>query len=95
MEIEWIDQYTGTPYRITTEGHHGGRGVARVKTYGDVFEEYEWHPESKCADVNGEPVGKQTIGLLHRRHITIDHVISSVDRAKPAIRRHFKTGHFR
>jgi hypothetical protein len=24
---------------------------------------------------NGEPANKQTIGLLHRRHITIDHVI--------------------
>ena len=52
-----------------------GPGVARVKTYGDVFEEYEWHPEPKCADANGEPASKQTIGLLHRRHITIDHVI--------------------
>jgi hypothetical protein len=74
-DIEWIDQYSGTPYRITTEGHHGGRGVARVKTYGDVFDEYEWHPESKSAAANGEPAGKQTIGLLHRRHITIDHVM--------------------
>ena len=53
-EIEWIDQFTGTPYRITTKGHHGAPGVARVKTYGDVFEEYEWHPETKCADANGE-----------------------------------------
>jgi len=26
-DIEWIDQYSGKPYRITTEGHHGGRGV--------------------------------------------------------------------
>ena len=74
-EIESIDQYTGTPYRITTKGHHGGPGIARVKTYGDVFEEYEWHPEPKCADANGEPAGKQTIGLLQRRHITIDHIV--------------------
>src|SRR5687767_8130988 len=59
----------GNAYRITTEGHHGGRGVARVKTYDDVFEEYEWHPETKCADANGEPANKQTVGLLHRRHI--------------------------
>jgi hypothetical protein len=40
-EIQWIDQYTGTPYRIATEGNHGSRDVVRVKTYGDVFEEYE------------------------------------------------------
>jgi hypothetical protein len=74
-DIEWIDQYSGKPFRITTESHHGGRGVARVKTYGDGFEEYEWHPESKSADANGEPAGKQTIGLLQRRHITVDHVM--------------------
>jgi hypothetical protein len=74
-DLEWIDQYSCMPYRITTKGHHGGPGIARVKTYGDVFEEYEWHPESKSADANGEPAGKQTIGLLQRRHITIDHVL--------------------
>lgn len=73
--LEWIDQYSGSAYRITTDGHHGRRGVARVKTYRDVFEEYEWHPESKSADANGDPVGKQTVGLLHRRHISIDHLI--------------------
>jgi hypothetical protein len=75
MEMDWFDQYSGESYRITTEGHHGGRGVARVKTYGDVIEQYEWHPESKSADASGEPAGKQTIGLLQRRHIAIDHVI--------------------
>jgi hypothetical protein len=74
-DLEWIDQHSGAPFRITTEGHHGSSGVARVKTYGDVFEEYEWHPETKCADAAGEPVTKQTIGLLSRRHVRVDHVI--------------------
>ena len=31
--------------------------------------------QSKSADADGEPAGKQTIGLLQRRHITIGHVI--------------------
>ena len=62
-------------YRVTTTGHHGGVGVARVKTYGDVFEEYEWHPETKSADANGTMAKKPTVGLLQRRHIAIDHVI--------------------
>jgi hypothetical protein len=75
IDIEWIDQYTGDTYRITTIGHHGGRGVARVKTYGEVFEEYEWHPETKSADANGTMANKQTAGLLQRRHISIDHII--------------------
>ena len=57
------------------KGTHGGRGVAHVKTYRDVFEEYEWHPESKSADANGDPSDKQTVGLLQRRHVRMDHMI--------------------
>jgi hypothetical protein len=36
-----------------------------------VIESYEYHPEAKFADANGEPCGKQTIGLLQRRHVRI------------------------
>jgi hypothetical protein len=46
--------------------------MARVKSYGDVLREYEYHPESKCADASGAPCRKQTVGLLGRRHIAID-----------------------
>jgi hypothetical protein len=74
-QLHWIDQYSGESFRITTDGHHGSRGVARVKTYADVFDEYEWHPETKCADTDGEPVSKLTVGLLQRRHISIDHIM--------------------
>jgi hypothetical protein len=72
LKTYWIDQYSGRRYRITTAGHHGSRQTARVKTYGDVLREYEFHPESKCADAGGNPCGKQTIGLLQRRHVQID-----------------------
>jgi hypothetical protein len=65
-------QYTGNLYRVTTEGHHGTRTTARVKTYGEILREYEFHPESKCADAQGNPCGKQTIGLLQRRHVRIE-----------------------
>ncbi len=70
----WIDQYSGENYRITTTGHHGDRHTARVKTYGEVLREYEIHPESKCADASGRPCGKQTAGLLQRRHVRIDQI---------------------
>jgi hypothetical protein len=43
-----------------------------VQTYGDVIEAYEYHPEAKCADADGQPCGKQTVGLLQRRHVRID-----------------------
>ena len=45
-----------------------------MRTYGDVIEEYEFHPESKCADASGQPSGKQTLGLLQRRHVRIDSI---------------------
>ena len=40
----------------------GTRQIARVKSYGDVLEEYEFHEEAKCADASGEPCGKQSVG---------------------------------
>ncbi len=76
LKNEWIDQYdeSGKSWHITTEGFHGTRAAARVKTYGDVLTEYEFHAESKCADVNGDVSGKSTIGLLQRRHVRIDQI---------------------
>ena len=37
-----------------------------------MLEEYEFHEEAKCADASGAPCGKQTVGLLQRRHVTIE-----------------------
>ena len=70
----WIDQYSGKEFRITTVGLYGGSQIARVKTYGDVLIEYEYHPESKCADGDGNICSKQTIGLMQRRHVRIDQI---------------------
>lgn len=72
----WIDQYSGKEYRITTTGHHGDRRTARVKTYGDVLTEYEYHPEAKYADANGDICSKQTVGLLQRRHVWVEKIKS-------------------
>lgn len=74
VRIGLIDQYSGKHYRITTKGDYGIRQTARVKTYGDVLGEYEYHPESKCADADGKPSGKQTVGFLQRRHIQIGEI---------------------
>jgi hypothetical protein len=72
LDKEWIDQHSKKRFRITTHGYCGSRQTARVKTYGDVVTEYEFHPEAKCADALGNPCERQTIGLLQRRHIKID-----------------------
>jgi hypothetical protein len=72
LKMPWIDQYSGKQYSITTDADHGSRNAARVKTYDEVAREYEYHPESKCADVDGNTCEKATIGLLQRRHVHID-----------------------
>jgi hypothetical protein len=73
LKMSWIDQYTGSNYSITTTGHSAKGRTARVKTYEDVLREYEFHPESKCADAAGTECKKQTVGLLQRRHIGVNH----------------------
>jgi hypothetical protein len=73
LETNWIDQYSGKRYRITTTDLPG-RHTARVKTYCDIATEYEFHSESKCADADGKICTKQTVGLLQRRHIRIDQI---------------------
>jgi hypothetical protein len=71
LSKKWSDQYTGREHRITTEGHDDSPKTARVRTYGGVLREYEFHPESKCADADGNTCDRQTVGLLRRRHTRI------------------------
>ena len=72
LALPWIDQYSGKQYRISTTLATSTRQIARVKSYGEVLEEYEFHEEAKCADSTGAPCDKQTAGLLQRRHVTIE-----------------------
>ena len=72
LEKEWIDQHSKKRFRITTQGHCGSRRTARIKSYGDVITEYEFHPEAKCAAAFGNICDRQTVGLLQRRHMKID-----------------------
>ncbi|MGB7017365.1 MAG: hypothetical protein WBD69_15570, partial [Candidatus Cybelea sp.] len=72
LALPWTNQYSGKQYRISTTLATSTRQIARVKSYGDVLEKYEFHEEAKCADASGAPCGKQTVGLLQRRHVTIE-----------------------
>jgi hypothetical protein len=74
LDKDLIDQYTGKRFRVTTTGPCGRGQTVRVKTYGDILTEYEFHPEAKCADSFSNVCGRQTIGLLERRHIKIDQI---------------------
>ncbi len=70
LQLPWIDQYSRKQFRITTTLATSTRQIARVKSYGDVLEEYEFHEEAKCADASGASCNKRTVGLLQRRHVT-------------------------
>jgi hypothetical protein len=37
--------------------------------------EYEFHPGAKSADAKGKPSGKQTLGLLRRRHVRVERIV--------------------
>ncbi len=71
---DWINQYSGQTFGVTVSEQCGSRTKARVKTYADLLREYEFHPESKCADGDGKVCNRQTVGLLQRRHIRVGHI---------------------
>jgi hypothetical protein len=74
LSTRWFVEYSGEEYGITTSRPTGDRYTAWVKTYGEVIEEYEFHAESKCADLLGNECGKDTRGLLQRRRVKIDEI---------------------
>jgi hypothetical protein len=75
QRTRWIDQYSGKTYRVQCgDFNAGSRGVVHVQTYGDVLEAYEFHPESKCADAEGRPSSKQTVGLHFPRRVVVESI---------------------
>jgi hypothetical protein len=73
--VRWTNQYTNKQYRVSASAAQPSRTMARVKSYGDILEDYEYHPESKCTDASGAACEKQSIGLLGRRHIMLDGIM--------------------
>ena len=69
--VRWRNLYddSGKTYRVTTDSEDARPGTMKVTTYRDVVDEYTWHPEAKSGDAQGNPCGRQTVGLLHRRHV--------------------------
>jgi hypothetical protein len=76
LSMRWLDRYSTKTFGITTTGDAGDRVTARVSTYAEVIADYEYHPEAKCADATGRVCDRQTMGLLHRRHVAIDRIQS-------------------
>jgi hypothetical protein len=68
LKIQWVDIHTGRAVRITTKVA-ASPAIARVKSIGDVYDEYKTHPESKSAGADCRPCGPHTRGPLYRRHV--------------------------
>ncbi|MDQ1469007.1 MAG: hypothetical protein QOJ99_487, partial [Bryobacterales bacterium] len=74
LKTKWLDRYSHERFRIVTSGDYGDRKAVRVKTFADVLADYEFHPESKCADSRGCTCNRQTTGLLQRRNLQIEQI---------------------
>jgi hypothetical protein len=67
LRLPWLDRKTGKRLPVTTDDRDLGQGVVRLRTYGEVLDEYRVHPESKSVAPDGKVCGPETVGLLKRR----------------------------
>jgi hypothetical protein len=73
----WIDRSNPAsgPWRIRTDNSpYLLDETITVKTMRDVVTEYSQHAETKAAGMDGQPCGRDTVGLLRPRPIHADHL---------------------
>ena len=74
-KLRWTDVYSGEAFGITTGSAAFSDKAARVQSYGDVIARYRTHPEAKSLGPDRKPCGKQTVGLLQRRPVTLGELV--------------------
>lgn len=74
-KLRWTDIYSGDSFAVTTRSQGLDERMARVQSYGDVIARYRTHPEPKSLGPDGTPCGKQTVGLLQRRSVTLRELV--------------------
>ena len=74
MNLEFRDAYHPLlgPFRITTRPDRPG--VPKVDSISDMAAKYGTHPEYKSCDAEGQPCTRATVGLLHRRRVTVGRI---------------------
>jgi hypothetical protein len=82
MRLPWVDFKTGKPVRLDWHGTAmaGTIGVTRLADY---IKDYQDHPESKAADAQGQPAGRDAVGLLGQlrvRSTPVKRIGKEVDR---------------
>jgi len=73
-ELDWRNRYDpdGPSYTITTDKNAPpDPHLAGVQSYADVLHHYRMHPEHKFNGSDGQPCGRATTGVLHRRPVTL------------------------
>jgi hypothetical protein len=68
LGLAWRNRADGRPIAITTRPG-GEPGKVRLKTYGDVVNDYRLHPEAKSGDPRGGLGRRGTVGLLPRLRV--------------------------
>src|SRR5208282_5095791 len=68
LKMRWTDVHSGEHFNVSTT-LSSQRGLVRIKSIRDVFEEYEFHPEPKSAAPDGNASDRRTCGLLSRRAV--------------------------
>jgi len=73
-ELDWHNRYDphGPSFTITTDKNASPVvHLAGVQSYADVLHHYRMHPEHKFYGSDGQPCGRSTNGVLHRRPVTL------------------------
>jgi hypothetical protein len=68
LKGRWHDVHSGKSFSASTTLPPSAT-LARVKSVGDVYDEYKIHVEAKSAGPDGNPCGPHTRGLLSRRRV--------------------------
>jgi hypothetical protein len=65
------DISTGDEYTLYDEDASSKPGQIDAMCYGGIIERHRFHPEPKFCGPDGQPCGRNTRGLLQRRHVQI------------------------
>lgn len=65
------DIATGDEYTLYDEDSPTRAGQIDAMRYGGIIEQHRFHPERKFCGRDGQPCGRNTRGLLQRRHVQI------------------------
>jgi hypothetical protein len=73
FDLTYFNVHDGKPYRLAKPGKRISY-EAEATSFGDIVDQYRWHPESKSLAPDGSQGTRNTHGLLRRKPVTADGV---------------------